>query len=151
MAGGSIHCPTSKADMFSVFPDPPQAIIGEVNVNELFRLMRHMIPCAQSHETPSNNGLNLLHKALPEAVYRDYLPDPINQIYPPPLQNPGSSPVFVVGADPAALANARLQWELANKLYRDERTMDSVLIDRWVSHGVPRESPSGAWSEGMPV
>ena len=133
MAGGSIHCPTSKADMFSVFPDPPQAIIGEVNVNELFRLMRHMIPCAQSHETPSNNGLNLLHKALPEAVYRDYLPDPINQIYPPPLQNPGSSPVFVVGADPAALANARLQWELANKLYRDERTMDSALIDRWVS------------------
>ena len=115
----SVLKPTSKADMAAAFPEKVPIIQGEPTMQELIQVLFHLVKCEQSHVTEGNNALNLLHKALPTNLYRHYLSDPENQVYPPALAAPGNAPVYTPRAGVTVWNNKKLQWERQYMKYYD--------------------------------
>ena len=127
--------PTIKADMTAAFPDAVPGITGEPSLQELIRVLKHLIVCSQSHETQGNNNLNLLHVCLPNHLYERYLTDPVNQAYPQPIPHPGNSPTFtpeVQGGNSVRWNQEKITWEYNKIIFDDERTMNAALIDRFL-------------------
>ena len=74
----SVYKPTSEADMLAGFPESPGAIIGRPTCKSLFKALRNLMECSQSHEVEGNNGLNLLHIAVTGAMYEYFMHNPEN-------------------------------------------------------------------------
>ena len=72
----SVYKPTSEADMLAGFPESPGAIVGQPTSKSLFKALRHLMECSQSHEVEGNNGLNLLHIAVTWAMHEYFMQDP---------------------------------------------------------------------------
>ena len=74
---------------------------------------------------------NFLFVCVPQWLYGLYTQEP----YPTRVNNPGPSPNY--SHDPMVMAaqhaKEKAAWELNNKYFKEPRTMDSVLISRFIS------------------
>ena len=120
--------PTSKADMMTAFPETIAMILGEPNIRELIRTLRHLMKCAESHEYDLS-ACNLLFVCVPPEIFANYT----NEQYPQEPPNPGITPTYVAGEDIAVAANRKAVWETADMRFRDVKTMKSCLVDRFLS------------------
>ena len=59
--------------MVAAFPSKCAVIIGEPNLRELIRVLRHCVKCSQSHSTKYDT-LNCLYIAVAEVLYKQYAP-----------------------------------------------------------------------------
>ena len=59
--------------MVAAFPPKYAVIIVELNLQELIRVLRHCIKCAQSHSTKYDT-LNCLYLVVTEELYNQYAP-----------------------------------------------------------------------------
>ena len=59
--------------MVAAFPPKCAVIIGEPNLQELIRVLRHCVKCAQNHNTKYDT-LNCLYLVVAEALYKQYAP-----------------------------------------------------------------------------
>ena len=70
---GSLYKITLQSEMVAAFPPKCAVIIGEPNLRELIRVLRHCIKCAQSHSTEYDT-LNYLYLVIAEELYKLYAP-----------------------------------------------------------------------------
>ena len=119
---------TLKADMLAVFPEPPPKIIGIPNLREMIRIMYHMMACSQSHASQAS-PLGLLFVCLPQPLWAAYSQDP----YPADPMDPGFVPAVNPNFSPVEADNYKSQWAYVKTVYEDFRTMNSALIDRFLS------------------
>ena len=75
---------TLKADMLAAFPETIPKIVGTPNLQEMIRLMQHLMICSQKHATEASS-LGFLFVCLPQALWPVYSQDP----YPNDPTNPG--------------------------------------------------------------
>ena len=59
--------------MVAAFPPKSTVIVGEPNLRELVRVLRHCVKCVQSHSTEYDT-LNCLYLVVAEALYKQYAP-----------------------------------------------------------------------------
>ena len=114
--------------MMACFPPAVPIIQGEPTTKELIRVLHHLMTCSQSHETAFSEQ-NLLYVCLPANLYATHTANP----YPNDPPDPGPVAVIPAGADVALASNLRAMWELANMYYKDVKTMNSALTDRFLS------------------
>ena len=57
---GSLYKITLQSEMVAAFPPKCAVIVGEPNLRELIRVLRHCVKCAQSHSTQYDT-LNCLY------------------------------------------------------------------------------------------
>ena len=119
---------TSKADMLTAFPEPIAKIIGKPNLREIIRIMYHMMECAQSHESAAS-ALGLLFACLPPTMWTAYSQDP----YPADPIDPGFVADVPLNYGPVESSNFKEQWNFLKKMHTDFETMNSALIDRFIS------------------
>ena len=93
----SVYKPTSEADMLVGFLESPGAIIGQPTSKSLFKALRHLMECSQSHKVEGNNGLNLLHIAVTGAMYEYFIQDQENGKEPVLTADPGPTPQYLAG------------------------------------------------------
>ena len=114
--------------MLAAFPETPPKIIGTPSLQEMIRVMYHLMLCSQTHDSQAS-GLGLLFACLPQALWASYSQDP----YP----NDPINPCIVLQLDPVwtptQVSNYKAQWEYIKKMYGDFRTMNSALTDRFLS------------------
>ena len=119
---------TSKADMLAAFPEAIPKIIGTPNLREMIRLMQHNMLCSQTQFT-DHSPLGWLFVCLPMPLWPAYCQDP----YPNDPINPGPVPVMQANWTTEEWTNHKTQWEYFKKIHEDFETMNSALIDRFVS------------------
>ena len=59
--------------MVAAFPPKCVVIIGELNLQELIRILRHIVKCVQSQST-AYDTLHCLYLVVAEAFYTQYAP-----------------------------------------------------------------------------
>ena len=84
--------------------------------------------CSQSHESAAS-PLGLLFVCLPQAMWGAYSNDP----YPADPGDPGPVANVAQNANPVEAANYIEQWKFVKKVHTDFKTMNSALIDRFLS------------------
>ena len=125
----SVYKPTSEADMLAGFPESIGMIVGRPTSKSLFRALRHLMECSQSHKVEGNNGLNLLHIAVTGAMCVYFMRNPAGNV-PALTPDPGQAPQYAQGMDDAQRANVKLLWECAKMKRKEERNMNGALIKR---------------------
>ena len=70
---GSLYNITLHLEMVAAFPSKYAVIVGELNLQELIRIIRHWIKCARSHST-EYDVLNYIYLAVAEELYVVYAP-----------------------------------------------------------------------------
>ena len=68
---GALYKITLQSEMLAGFPPKCAVIIGEPNLRELNRVLRHYVKCTQSHSTEYDT-LNCLYSVVAEALYKQY-------------------------------------------------------------------------------
>ena len=116
---------TTKADMLAAIPEAPPKMIGTPNLREIIRVMYHLMECSQSHESAAS-PLGLLFVCLPQAMWGAYSNNP----YP---ADPGPVANVAQNATPVEAANYKDQWDFIKKVHTDFKTMNSAIIDRFLS------------------
>ena len=118
----------SKAEMLeALLPSVPD-IVGEPTPKEMIHTLLYLINCAQSHQVPNNNGLNVLHICLPAALYAFFVMDPANQQYLQRAQDPGNVPAHNTAGNAMIWSNANLEWECRKILCQNKNNMDRALV-----------------------
>ena len=74
--------------MVAAFQPKCAVIIGEPNLRELIRILRHCAKCAQSHSTKYDT-LHCLYLVVAEALYKQYAPLVFNKDVNPVLDANG--------------------------------------------------------------
>ena len=87
-----------------------------------------MMECAQSHESQAST-LGLLFACLPPTMWSAYSQDP----YPADPINPGLVADVPVNYTAVESSNFKDQWNFLKKMHTDFETMNSALIDRFIS------------------
>ena len=105
---GSLFKITLQSEMVAAFPPKCAVIVGEPNLRELIRVLRHCVKCAQSHNTQYDT-LNCLYLVVAEGLYKQYAPLVFNldgtprmtaagrqerQAMPAEPENPGEGPTY---------------------------------------------------------
>ena len=75
---GSLYKITLQSELVAAFPSKYAVIIGEPNLRELIRVLRHCVECAQSHSTKYNTQ-NCLYRVVAEALFKQYAPLVFNE------------------------------------------------------------------------
>ena len=119
---------TTKADMLAAFPETPPKMIGKPDLREIIRVMYHLMECSQSHESAAS-PLGLLFACLPQAIWGAYSQDP----YPADPADPGLVANVPQNATPVEASNFKGQWDFVKKVHTDFNTMNSALIDRFLT------------------
>ena len=119
--------------MLQEFPESPAGIVVKPTMKELILMLRQLIDSSQSHQSESNNGLNLLHSCLLEDLYRVFIANFTVQVYPQWAADPGPGSVYMPNQVASTWANKKLAWERLNQIYVKEKTMAAVLTD-WFLH-----------------
>ena len=70
---GLLYNITLQSEMVAAFLPKHEMIVGEPNLQELIRVLRHCAKCAQSHSTKYDT-LNCLYLVVAEALYKQYTP-----------------------------------------------------------------------------
>ena len=96
---GSLYKITLQSEMVAGFPPKCAVIIGEPNLRELIRVLRHCVKCAQSHNT-NHDTLNCLYIVVAEALYTQYAPLVYDENHNPMLDASGRQERQVMPADP---------------------------------------------------
>jgi hypothetical protein len=114
--------------MLAAFPEAISKIIGEPTVRELIRALRHLMPCSQT-QAYDLATTNLLFVCVPPAIFANYDPG----AFPQDPVDPGPTPVYVAGEDVSVASNRRAQWELHDMRFKNVKTMNTALGDRFLS------------------
>ncbi len=122
----------TKHEMLQVFTVSPESIVGEPTMKELIRVLRHLIDCSQSHKLESKNDLNLLHMCCPEELYRAFSTNSAAQQYLQQVADPGKGPQYTPKQDVLVWANKKLLWERLKQIFKEEKTIDAALYDRFL-------------------
>ncbi len=130
----TIHSITSTNDMCIKFPpkDDTVKIIGEPNLNSIFKLQQHMLPCANSHPTPLCSA-NMIFLVLTPSLFSNYT----MQDYPTPeddYPDPGEAPDFTTATNSNDQKRIQQQFEADAKKYIECRNMNMALIIRAKSY-----------------
>jgi len=83
--------PTGKAEMLAAYPESPPPISGEPTIVELVLILKHLMACAQSHQS-NIFCINLLYVCIPETLYHHYNDN--NEAYPTDPTDTGPMPRF---------------------------------------------------------
>ena len=85
---GSLYKITRQLEMKVTFPPKCADIVGDPNLRELIRVLRHCVKCAQSHSTEYGT-LNSLYIVIAEALYKQYAPLVYDKNHNPVLDTSG--------------------------------------------------------------
>jgi len=115
--------PTEKAEMLAAFPAAPPAISGKPTIGELVRILRHLMACAQSHQSDISR-LNLLYVCIPAQLYHHY--NETNESYPTNPADPGPMLIYTYTPedDAANHCNIQAQWDYAHKQFSNVMSMN---------------------------
>jgi len=116
----------SEAEVLAAFPAAPSAIIGDMTLRDLIRLILHLIHCVQAVKNDTH-ALNYLYLACPDTFWANYSGD----AYPATPAHPGHFPTFHTHATTSDIANGRAAWEWQLKSHTDPGTMDRALVHRF--------------------
>ena len=75
----------SEAEVLVAFPAAPSAIIGDMTLHDIIRLILHLMYCAQAVKN-DNHALNYLYLAYPDTFWANYSAD----AYPTTSAHPGN-------------------------------------------------------------
>ena len=121
----AINGTTTAATMKESFPSMPPVTDSTPTLKSLLACLQHIINCAQSFRI-TGQPLGLLNIAIPAPAYVLYTAD----AYPARTNSPGERPFYAPNAGSIARLNTENLFAIAYRQHHDERTMDSLLIDR---------------------
>ena len=114
--------------MYAAFPEPVSPISGKPDVQELIRILQHLMFCAESCKTTLSLQ-NFLFLALPENIWtankREKYPVLSNPL--PPIAN------YEVSVDASNRATAKAEWELIKKIFDECININASLVTRFLS------------------
>ena len=113
----------SETEVLVAFPAAPSAIIEDITLCDLIRLILHFMHCAQTVKN-DNHALNYLYMACPDIFWANYSGD----AYPATPAHPGHFPTFHTHATISDIANGRAAWEWQLKSHMDPGKMDRALV-----------------------
>jgi hypothetical protein len=143
---GSLYKITLQSEMVAAFPPKCAVIVGEPNLRELIRVLRHCVKCAQSHSTQYDT-LNCLYLVVAEALYKQYAPLVFNgdgtpvlnangrqerQAMPAEPEYPGEGPTYDM-MNVENNATIRDTWERKNMFYIEDKHMNRALCKLFLS------------------
>ena len=114
--------------MLDGFPEAPPVETGELDIHALIRIYKHLISCAQSHDTPFD-PMKYLCVCVPPNLYANHT----SAAYPIHPENPGVNADYAGDSNDTERATTLALWEHDNMIYTDIRTMSNALIHRFLS------------------
>ena len=118
----------TKPGMYAAFPEPVSPIPGEPDVQELIRILQHLMFWAQSCKTPLSLQ-NILFLTLPENIWNANTQEqyPVLTNPPPPIAN------YEGSVDVSDRATTKAEWGLIKKTFDECINMNASLVTRFLS------------------
>ena len=132
----TVHTVTTQDEIYKAFPEIDETLIvhGELGAFEIFLIMRHLWECAQSHEYPASETMNMLYLMMDETFYANFTDEAFPHRYYPWPDSPPPFACYANCADQNARNSLDDQRAYAMKLSQEAKSMHKALKKRLVAY-----------------